>query len=116
MEKNTVVLSLEEYNSLRDFKTNFEDGKVIIYNEYGHVFYLSKNEFTKNILDYNNSLNNKCDSLNNEITILKRDKSYFKIEREKHEKSLWLSKENFSLEIDKIKKMNIFQFLKWRRK
>jgi len=29
MDKNTVLLSLEEYNRLRDFKLNVEKGNVV---------------------------------------------------------------------------------------
>ena len=87
MEK--VVLNIDHYNELRDFKNKIEEGCTYAF--YSSIFHSSKfitqDKAVKEVLAANKSLQNQIDIL--QIT---------------------------NLEIKKIKKMSIWEFLKWRKK
>jgi hypothetical protein len=45
MEKNTVRISIEYYNELRDFKKGIEDGEFVTYNPYsGKVYSITESD------------------------------------------------------------------------
>lgn len=104
LEKNTVILSLEEYNHLRDKKREFkiiEDDLILIkiYKPYGDIkkIYCTKDEGFKEISELTKELNDR----NNEL-------------RGNNEK---LFNETFDLkqQFEKINKMSFLQFRKWKK-
>ena len=52
-EINSVTIPLKDYNSLRDFKTNVESGKIVIKSNDYHttITYKTENEILKEIAD-----------------------------------------------------------------
>ena len=91
METNTVVLDIKEYNSLRDFRENVKEGKT--FTEYRHyssgysVVVYGKEDSVKELMS-------TIESLREDVKGLKDDK--YKT-------------------TDQIKRMSIFQFIKWRK-
>lgn len=109
MQENTVLLSVKEYNELRDFKKEVEENLTkskfaVITNQYGYRLY-SHNVTTKYytqdeaILDFENE--NK--ELRKEISELKS-----KVEKEE-------TKEPVEITIDELKNMSYWEFRKWRK-
>jgi CRISPR/Cas system-associated protein Cas10 (large subunit of type III CRISPR-Cas system) len=117
MEKNnvsTVKLTLFEYNNLRDFKENIEKNNTVFindtatYTEYivgggrineskKNLRYISTDDAVKEIAEIN------AEILKTNAEILKK---YDNLINNKEEE----------LTIDKIKKLSIWQFLKWKTK
>jgi hypothetical protein len=108
MEANTVILSLSEYNILRDFMTNLEkentyrvsDYKVVLGGSYSQApTFVSTDKAVKEIADICNKLEKKLDELYTENSELKqgilKDRDY---------------------EIDRAKKMSVWEFIKWRKR
>jgi hypothetical protein len=106
MKKNTVILDVEKYNELRDFKKAIEDGFII--KTYDGFSYMKMNmtesealvEMSKRIDELNkinNDLWSKIATLNLEIKELKNP----------------VKKE---LTVDDIKKMSYWEFKKWKNK
>ena len=92
MKKSNVTLDLDEYNELRDFKTNIEEGNTIrVYDYYlssGYsvhqdtkIDYITKDDSIKEIHGLLNSANKKVKELEEEIKTLntKRKKWYQKL-------------------------------------
>jgi hypothetical protein len=110
MEANTVILGLPEYNALRDFKAEIEKGNTYrcfdYYNSVGWgqsscpsiSLYISPDEAVKEIAMKNDSLIKQITDLNEEINGLKNPST---------------SKE---INIKDIKKMSVWEFLKWRKR
>ncbi|WP_159522919.1 hypothetical protein [Sunxiuqinia indica] len=102
MDKNTVLLSVEDYNALRDFKKEITDGNVLVeYYSFGfgvssRTRYYTNDEVAKELHKKNDNLKNKIKDLENRIKDLENPKP----------------KETT---IDEIKKMSVWQFLKWKR-
>jgi hypothetical protein len=93
MEKDTVLLSLETYNQLRDFKENIEKGNSIEITGYGYSCYqkfITTDEAIKNLMK-------DKDNLQKEISELKQGEKPREIT------------------LYEIKKMSIWKFLKWRK-
>lgn len=88
MKKDTVILSVEEYNKLRDFRKNIENECAIRANHYLGDIVFTKDEFTHGLLE-----TIKC--LNIEICELKNP--------DKKQPS-----------IREIKSMSWWQFRKWK--
>ena len=87
MTANTVLLNVQTYNDLRDFFIGINEGKYVVINSYsGTIYYAKEKEVLK-------TLKNKIDKLQNKLNTLKNH----------NEKT-----------IDEVKKMSLFQFLKWR--
>jgi hypothetical protein len=87
MDKNTVILSVEDYNELRDFKENANNGKTLItIRAYG---FSGENIYREFYTD--NEIIEQLSKSNNE-----------------------LKKELF--EINNIARMNCYEFRKWRKK
>jgi hypothetical protein len=107
MEKDTVLLSLERYNSLRDLEKMVLNKEIIEINKY----HTCNNA---GVIDYHptcfyTSVTNKelLDNIKIQSDELKK-------------KSGELEKKSYELEkkmgnISKIKKMSVFEFLKWRK-
>lgn len=95
-EKNTVVLSLDEYNELRDFKIGIQEGNTLVIYDGRHSYYeniyyktlefVSTDEAVKRIAEENAVLLSKLKELHKE--------------KEPEEK---------------IKRMSVREFRKWRR-
>jgi len=92
MKKNTIKLSIKKYNELKDFKKKIKNGdvcQIIAYTRYPVISYLNPNDAVKDIVaEYNET------------------QKQYKILAEIHERN--------TLEIEKIKKMGLFEFLKWK--
>lgn len=86
MAKDTVTLSIEEYNRLRDFEREIKSGKVFTlesgFYSSSSRFY-TESEIVKNIIGEGNDLRRRIDDL-----LIQRVK---------------------------VKKMSIWEFLKWRK-
>ena len=88
MQKDTVILSIEEYNELRDFKKEIENGKTLILSTgfYGtKLFFYTKDEAIKLLIDASKDLEEENESLRKEKPT------------------------------SQVKRMSIWQFLKWRK-
>ena len=89
MTENTVLLSLARYNELRDFYNGIKEGKFMVVDSYcNNIYYLEEKEVIQ--------------SLKNDLR--KLQKEYYALKRP-DEKT-----------IDDVKKMSLWQFLKWRNK
>ena len=100
MEKNTVLLDLKTYNRLRDFHTEVTKGKIPSYvlmdtARWCQHFY-TKDEAIKNLMNDNEAMETKIDSLQTEIAKLKYP-------------------ERVKPDLKDVKKMSIWQFIKWRK-
>lgn len=92
MEPNTILLDVEKYNELRDFKLNIEKGNTLyVYNNYGHygAHFITESEAVEKLTKHIKELDDIIDELKNPKT-----------------------KE---IDIREIKRMSIFEFLKWRK-
>ena len=95
METNTVLLSLEDYNELRDFKTEIEKGNTFCGWHYGwgsDVRYISTDEAVREMAECNKELQDKIHELND--TIAGKPKE---------------------IKLKDVYKMSIWQFMKWKR-
>ena len=89
MIENTVLLSVEKYNELRDFYNGINEGKFVFVDSYYSRIYYSEE---KEVLE----------TLKNMIGKLEKELKTFKKPNQKT--------------IDDVKKMSLLQFLKWRKK
>ena len=104
MDKNTVILDLDEYNNLKYDRVAFEKMK-------------SKNYIC---FDYNNGVDIYSIKKSKVIEILSVNLKNLAKELKVTEQKLYLSKHNDNVmlngkSLNDIKKMNIFQFIKWRK-
>ena len=93
MEKDTVLLAVENYNELRDFKKKIEEGYTLTITS--SIFYYDRRFITtdkavKELVDANKELQKQIEDL-----------------RSGNQKK--------ELPISEIKRMSIWQFLKWRK-
>ena len=93
MEINTVILSVEEYNKLRDFKINIEKGNTFSvlrdrFSSYDQ--FITTNEAVKEVLKINEEMAYKL--LNHDVTRI-----------------------NGKNVLD-VSKMSIWEFIKWKNK
>jgi hypothetical protein len=90
MEKDTVLLDVEKYNELRDFKQKMEEGKTLVIIDtrwdYSKKF-VTESEAVKVIANDNNILRKEIEKL----TVLKE------------------------ITLNDIKKMSYWEFRKWRK-
>ena len=97
METNTVLLSLNDYNELRDFQKKISEGYIEVYGNSGlRIYYTTKDEVIKEIAAHNKDLTDKIGELGGKISRLKH-------------------LEMFKPTNDDFKKMSIWQFIKWKR-
>ena len=93
MEKNTVILSVEDYNSLRDFKINIEKGNTfsVLRDRFrAYDQFITTNEAVKEVLKVNEEMAYKL--LNPDVTRI-----------------------NGKTVLD-VSKMSIWEFIKWKIK
>ena len=93
MEINTVILSVEEYNKLRDFKINIEKGNTfsVLRDRYSaYDQFITTNEAVKEVLKINEEMAYKL--LNHDVTRI-----------------------NGKNVLD-VSKMSIWEFIKWKIK
>lgn len=66
MEKDTVVLKLQDYLELRDFKKNIENGKFLVVSlgQWNERFYYTESQIVE-------ELSNQINGLNEEIKFLR---------------------------------------------
>ena len=104
MEKNTVLLDLNEYNNLRDLKTAIdEDKNIVVETVYGYGSYGS---YITNI---------KYITTNETIFLLRKEKEIMlKTEEELNGTIADLKIQTNSIE--DIKKMSWWEFRKWKKK
>ena len=93
MEINTVILSVEEYNKLRDFKINIENGNTFSvlrdrFSSYDQ--FITTNEAVKEVLKINEEM--AYELLNHDVTRI-----------------------NGKNVLD-VSKMSIWEFIKWKNK
>ena len=97
METNTVLLSLKDYNELRDFEKKISEGYIEVYGNCGlRIHYTTKDGAIKEIATYNKDLKDRAEELEGKISRLKYPKM-------------------FNPTNDDVKKMSIWQFIKWKR-
>lgn len=103
MEANTVTLKLSDYHELRIFKEEMEQNHVArLYGGSWHNSYsfVTKEEALKTAEEVNESLKKENENL-------RRENHKLMYPPQPHEKELTLAD---------IKKMSIWEFLKWKRK
>jgi len=102
MEANTVILSLNDYNRMRDLEIEIQKNDTFYVNA-GNVCWnyhiVTKDEAVKTLINNNKNLSDKLNETTLELHNLKAG-----------------VKTNKIISIDQVKKMSIWQFLKWRRK
>ena len=90
MEKNTVLLSLYDYNELREIKEKIESGKIAKINYYSHgshcIEYLSPVEALEEVVDLNNYYKEMLEDRDSEIKELKNPTPKIATEKEEDEK------------------------------
>ena len=93
MNIDTVVISTKEYNNLRDFKTEIENGNTIAYGVWSERYHIiSKDEALEEVGKENKRLEIKIAKLKEELKGKKEET------------------------IQTIKDMNLFQVIKWKLK
>jgi cell shape-determining protein MreC len=109
MKKDTVLLSVEKYNALRDFKKQIEDGNVLVeyYSVGGFGAFSTLNKYYTDD-EVAKELNNQKDNLKEEIKVLEGENKELK---EKYEKR----NEPKEITIEDIRKMIGREFRKWKR-
>lgn len=93
MEKDTVLLAVEKYNELRDFKQKIEEGYTLTIassNFYYDRRFITTDKAIEEVVNANKELQKQIENL-----------------REGSSKK--------ELPISEIKSMSIWQFLKWRK-
>lgn len=108
MVENTVVLNIREYNRLRDFYKNIEEGRVFITStsyceftgQYSTEKYLTNEKVAIELTEKNEELINQTVDLRHTIANLK------------DRKGITINETT----IDDVKEMSLWQFLKWRNK
>jgi hypothetical protein len=112
MERNTVVLSLEEYNALRDFKSNLEKGNTYRTYKYTQLYngsymsgviYISTDEAVKEATALGKEQYEKIVALEKDNALLRQ--GILKEQDGKRDQIL-----------GDVKRMSIWKFLGWRKK
>lgn len=106
MKKNTVLLNLDDYNDLRDFKKEVKEGKVFttrLSYDYGETTktYYTESEVVEEMAEGQSLMEAKYYELRREIIEMKADKV-----KESEPKEIT---------IEDIKKMNFWEFRKWKK-
>ena len=99
MDKNTVVLDLEEYKKLRDFKEAIEKGNsfVVYWGSYTGYNVVTTDEAVKQLIKANNEINEQKNKLAQQLYNCQHPESKV-------------------FTIEEVKTMSIWKFLKWRKK
>jgi len=107
MEANTVILSLPEYNALRDFKENIEKGNTFRTIDYSTSPYMSQayiaipkfvttDEAVKEIANQNSNLSKELAKVSDENYKLRHP-------------------ETREVTLNDVKRMSIWEFRRWRK-
>ena len=108
METNTVVLSLNDYNQLREFKEKMEEGntyKLLQPYVSRSVYWGSEYHSPVNYITTDEAV----------IELLERNKELLKINTELKEEMVEMNRNSIET-INKVKKMSIWEFIRWRKK
>ena len=99
MEKDTVILNLQDYNELRDIKKAVDNKKKIFgwLGGMADYVFVDEEDFEKAFVKENEHLNEEIKRLRGKIYNLQHPKKS-------------------ELSLDEIKKMSLWQFLKWKRR
>lgn len=105
MESNTVILNLQEYNALRDFRENLEKNnthRILSYYETwcgrtDVTVYISSDKAVKDIAEQNHSLEKHINNLVAKIYELEHPTDPI-------------------ITIEDVKRMSVWKFLRWKRK
>jgi hypothetical protein len=111
MEKNTVLLSLEDYNSLRDFETNIKKNNTIILERWKGVEFkkvISTDSIVKVMVEEANKFHKEFTELEIELKVTKQ-------ELEKAQKLIPKTKDKKEITIEDIKNMSYWEFRKWKK-
>jgi len=108
MDVNTVLLPVDEYNELRDFKKSIEEGKTIVYYYAGYNLRkrcYTTDEAVLDVIEANEILMDEARNSHTEVCALRKD---IKELTEKKVKALLIN-------INAVKRMTVWEFLKWRK-
>lgn len=108
MDKNTVTLGLEEYNKLRDFKKEIENGKTLVILHYPQPYgpytkFYTENEIITELSEQYKELQAENKQFQDNIKELKENIEQIETIKPKE------------ISIDDVKKMTCREFRKWRR-
>lgn len=106
METNTVILSLFEYNALRDFRENLENGKTYIINGYQN---------TNSWCGYTPTSTYVTSDVAVEQIAAKNDELFSEVGRLKAEIYELKHPTKKETNIEDIKKMSVIKFIKWKK-
>jgi len=122
MEKDTVLISIETYNNLRDFRKKMEDeNSLFFYNGLGGLYnrmsvvYVSKDKALKDAQNINSILLSRFES-ETELKQKIADENQKLLNYIEQIKNGKLEKADISFTNDEFKKLTIFKFLKFRKK
>ena len=111
MEKNTVLLSLERYNELRDFETNITKNNTLILESWrGYELrkFVSTDSLLKDAVEEANKFHEEFEKLEMELKLTKQ-------ELEKACKLIPKIEDKKEITIEDIKKMSYWEFKRWKK-
>lgn len=111
MEKNTVLLSLENYNSLRDFEINIKKNNTIILESWKGIELkkiISTDSVVKAMVEEANKFHKEFEELEMELKLTKQ-------ELEKACKLIPKTEDKKEITIEDIKKMSYWEFKRWKK-
>lgn len=111
MEKNTVLLSLERYNELRDFETNIAKNNTLIlesWKGYDLRKFVSTDSLLKAAVEESNKFHKEFEKLEMELKLTKQ-------ELEKACKLIPKIEDKKEITIEDIKKMSYWEFKRWKK-
>ena len=128
MEKNTVLLSVEAYNELRDFRKKIEEGKIYAIRDYRGRFgpgdgvkFLTENEAVKIIAENNEALEKQNKEQDENISKLHKQNTELTVQLEQAKREGYKIPEskkqndNSNLLINQLAQMSIWEFRRWRK-
>jgi hypothetical protein len=74
MEANTVLLHLQDYEALTEFKRNFKEKNKVVWFARGEVYYYTESEAVKDIAYITVGLKERIQELEAEVLKLKQNK------------------------------------------
>lgn len=106
MEKDTVLLAVEKYNELRDFKQKIEEGKTnVISSGWNHYTsnYITTEKAVEQIAESNKLLQKELEQITESNELLQKENDDLRKANKPKE-----------ISINDIKKMSYWEFRKWR--
>lgn len=109
MKLNQILINLEEYDALRDFKSNIEKGNTFYrksYNRDGCIIenFITPDELKYKLSEFKGESDNKIKEKDAEISTLKNVN-----------KIILDSREGILNQVRGVRGMSVLQFLKWRK-